>query len=242
MFKQSLSLLLILSFHACMAADLDTIISPEIKNDVFYWAIYKLAKNEPLKTILEIGSSNGEGSTEAFALGIIQNPHNPILYCMEISRIRFAALQRRYAQLPCVKCYNISSVPLSSFPSEQEISSFFITTPTNLNQYGLQTVLGWLDQDIEYLKNATVPQNGIEIIKRENNIEHFDMVLIDGSEFTGKAEFALIYGARFILLDDISAFKNHENYVRLCNDPNYELIEEDKTLRNGYAIFRKRAF
>jgi hypothetical protein len=84
-----------------------------------------------------------------------------------------------------------------------------------------------------------VTQNGIELIKSERNIEHFDMVLIDGSEFTGKAELELTYGAKFILLDDIRAFKNYENYEKLLNDPSYELIEEQLFLRNGYAIFRK---
>ena len=242
MFKYSLSILLLISSYTPTFAlsDLDKIISPEIKNDVFYQTIYNLAKHESLETILEIGSSSGDGSTEAFVLGIIQNPHRPTLFCMEVSRTRFAALANRYKQLPCVKCYNVSSVPLDSFPSEHEVALFLITTPTNLSSHGHETVLRWLKQDIDYVRDAQVPENGIEIIKRENNIDHFDMVLIDGSEFTGIAEFKLVYGAKFILLDDISGFKNHTNYVTLCNDPSYELIEENKKLRNGYAVFKKK--
>ncbi|MBF0227302.1 MAG: hypothetical protein HQK76_17795, partial [Desulfobacterales bacterium] len=42
-------------------------IPPEIvKNDGFYEAIKKIASSEDIKTILEIGSSSGEGSTKAF--------------------------------------------------------------------------------------------------------------------------------------------------------------------------------
>ena len=67
------------------------------------------------------------------------------------------------------------------------------------------------------------------------------MVLIDGSEFTDTAELELVYGARFILLDDICTFKNFTSRQRLLNDPNYECIEENLDLRNGYAIFKKRA-
>jgi hypothetical protein len=37
------------------------------------------------------------------------------------------------------------------------------------------------------------------------------MVLIDGSEFTGIKEFEYIYGAKYILLDDIKGYKNYEN-------------------------------
>lgn len=159
---------------------------------------------------------------------------------MEISKPRFAALQTRYGQLPFVKSYNASSVPLKAFPRESEVAAFYDTVPTNLNQYGRDQVLGWLKQDREYVESADVPQHGIELIKQEHKIKHFDLVLIDGSEFLGKAEFALIYGATFILLDDINAFKNYANYQHLLNDPQYELLEEDKQLRNGYAVFKRK--
>ena len=65
------------------------------------------------------------------------------------------------------------------------------------------------------------------------------MVLIDGSEFTGKAEMNQVYGARWILLDDICVFKNFENYNRLKNDANYTLYRENLHVRNGYAIFKR---
>ncbi len=226
--------------YLSFASELDRIIPPEIKNDSFYQCIYKLAKNERISTILEIGSSSGEGSTEAFALGIKENPTHPTLFCMEISKPRYQALKKHYENLDQVKCYNISSVPFEAFPQESEVVNFFNNTSTNLNQYGCQRVLGWLRQDIEYIKSSNLPQNGIEIIKAENNIDNFDMVLIDGSEFSGMAEFKLIYGAKFILLDDINAFKNYNNYQQLLNDPNYELIEKNIKLRNGYAVFKRK--
>ena len=221
-------------------SELERIIPPEIKNDAFYQTIYKLAQTEPIATILEIGSSSGEGSTEAFVSGISKNPSHPTLFCMEVSKTRFAALKKHYQHLPYVKCYNVSSVPLEAFPKESEVSKFYNSTQTSLRLYGLKTVLVWLKADIDYVKNARVPQTGIYIIKTENNIKNFDMVLIDGSEFTGMAELKLVYGARFILLDDITAFKNYANYKQLLADPDYALVEENKQLRNGYAIFKRK--
>lgn len=217
----------------------EQLIAPEIKNDSFYKEIYKLSREENISSILEIGSSSGEGSTEAFANGIKTNPNHPTLFCMEVSKVRFEALQKRYADVKNVKCYNVSSVPVSAFPSESEISEFYNTTKSKLKSVSLDQVLGWLKQDIEYVESAGVPQTGIEIIKQENNIQNFDLVLIDGSEFTGKAELDLVYGARFILLDDIRTYKNYHNFIRLKKDPAYKLIKKNTKLRNGFAIFEK---
>ena len=48
-----------------------------------------------------------------------------------------------------------------------------------------------------------------------------------------------VYGAKFILLDDINTFKNYHNYFELKKDKEYQIIAENKKLRNGYAIFKK---
>jgi len=223
-----------------LSSDLDQIIPPEIKDDEFYHLILKLTKEEKLKTVLEIGSSAGGGSsTEAFVKGLRENSGRPNLFCMEISKPRFKELKKRYAGYSFVKCYNVSSVSLDKFPSEKDLAGFFYSTKTGLNAYPLERVVGWLRQDIEYVKSSGVSVSGIQQIKDENDIHNFDMVLIDGSEFTGKAELNEIYGAKYILLDDINGFKNYENYRRLAADPDYDLIAENWKIRNGYAVFKK---
>lgn len=223
--------------ESLLASELDKIIPPEIKNDAFYKAIYELSLKEPIHTILEIGSSSGQGSTQAFVSGMSKNPFRPTLFCMEVSKTRFAALKKYYEYQPSVICYNVSSIPIEMFPKKEEVILFYKTIKTNLNNYPLNKVLAWLDRDIDYIQANNVYQNGIIQIKKENQIEYFDMVLIDGSEFTGNAEFALVYGAKFILLDDIKTFKNYKNHRTLLLDPNYELLKIDLNLRNGFSIF-----
>lgn len=220
-------------------SELDRIINPEIKNDEFYSLIHKIASEENIETVLEIGSSAGEGSTEAFVAGLRRNPNKPKLFCIEISKVRFAQLQQRYTHDCFVKCYNISSVSKESFPSKNEIIEFYNTNRTNLNNYPLDRVLGWLRQDIEYIDTHSISKDGIDMIKQENNIDSFDVVLIDGSEFGGSRELNKTYGAKFIMLDDINSFKNYNNYRLLYNDMNYKLVALNYYLRNGYAIFRK---
>ncbi|MEG4030904.1 MULTISPECIES: FkbM family methyltransferase [unclassified Microcoleus] len=225
-----------------MTSEINQIIPAEIKYDQFYQAIKQIAKEEDIQTILEIGSSSGEGSTEAFVTGIRENPHHPQLFCMEISQARFTALQNRYAKDGFVKCYNVSSVGINKFAREKEVIDFYNSYQTALNQYPLERVLEWLRQDLKYLQDSRVSQAGIKQIKSENKIIFFDVVLIDGSEFTGEAELDEVYGAKFILLDDIHTFKNHKNYHRLLKDPNYKLLLHNLHLRNGYAIFQQEKF
>jgi glycosyltransferase involved in cell wall biosynthesis/predicted O-methyltransferase YrrM len=221
-------------------SELNTIIPPEIKNDKFYNFIQKLAREENIKTVLEIGSSSGGGSTEAFVTGLRDNPNKPQLYCMEVSQTRFSELSRLYQNDSFVKCYNISSVSADEFPTRQQVIDFYHSTPNKLQYYPIERVLGWLEQDIDYVNNSGVAGNGIVQIKQENKIEYFDLVLIDGSEFTGTAELAQVYGAKYILLDDITTFKNYDNHQQLLNDPNYQLIAENTSVRNGYSVFKKK--
>lgn len=220
---------------------LENIIPAEIKNDSFYDAIYKIAKTEPVKHILEIGSSSGEGSTEAFVKGIRENPSKPNLYCMEVSKARHQKLSDHYRQDKFVHCYNLSSISIKSFPQFSDIENFMSLHKTPLDQYGLKTVEGWYKQDINYIISNNLDVEGISEIKKINQINEFDVVLIDGSEFTGMAELEQVYGAKYILLDDTLTYKNLNNFQRLVNDKNYELIEKNNQTRNGYAIFKKRS-
>jgi glycosyltransferase involved in cell wall biosynthesis/predicted O-methyltransferase YrrM len=220
-------------------SELDFLIPPEIKNDEFYAIIQQLARTEDIQTVLEIGSSSGGGSTEAFVTGLRDNPNQPKLFCMEVSQTRFAELNKRYERESFVKCYNVSSVAIEEFPDRSEVIEFHENTTGNLKAYPLERVLGWLQQDIEYVKNSGVSANGIRQVKQDNQIEHFDLVLIDGSEFTGISELKEVYGSKFILLDDITTFKNYKNHQQLLQDPNYMLIGENATTRNGYSIFKK---
>ncbi|MCE1226831.1 MAG: glycosyltransferase family 4 protein [Geobacteraceae bacterium] len=223
-----------------MQNPLDDIIPPEIRNDEFYELLKSVTAREPLLTVLEIGASSGEGSTAALVSGLKINAGRPRLFCLEASRQRFAQLEKRYAGEPFVHCFNASSVGLDGFPSEAQLSDFYLTKRTNLNHYPLELVKEWLRNDIGYISSNAIPINGIASIKSDFGIDCFDLVLIDGSEFTGAAELDQVIGAEWIALDDINAYKNNESYYRLMADPDYLLVAENWQLRNGYALFRRR--
>ena len=222
------------------ASDLEQIIPPEIKNDAFYRLIRDLAAREDLRHVLEIGSSAGGGSTEAFVEGLSRNVASPKLFCIEVSRPRFEVLRNTYASKPFVHCYNMSSVAPDEFPNEQDVERFYDAENTGLRKYPLPEVLRWLRQDIAYVRDAGVEADAIGRIKADHGIDAFDMVLIDGSEFTGEVELEKVIGARIILLDDTNTFKCFRARQRLLSDARYSVIADNQGLRNGFSAFRLR--
>jgi hypothetical protein len=219
---------------------LDTIISAEVVNDNFYNSLIEFGRRQDLKNFLEIGSSSGQGSTNALVNGILKRDRNDAnLYCMELSRTRFIDLVNAYRNYKYVFPYNLSSVKIQDFPTKEHVIHFYNSTKTNLNNFSIDTVLGWMNQDIDYISEKKLNYNGISFIKSCNQIDIFDFVLIDGSEFTGEAELQYIWGAKVIALDDVNSFKCFAAYIRLANHYYYKLVKQDLNLRNGFAIFER---
>jgi hypothetical protein len=220
-------------------AKLDRLIPAEITDDAFAHVIEDVASTARVHEILEIGSSAGEGSTAALVRGALRNPVQPRLHCIEVSVERHAALVKRWSDHSFVHCYNVSSVPVERFPSASEVEDFYREVPSRLRDFELETVLGWLQQDIDYLRDHALSSPGIAQIRERHGIDRFDAVLIDGSEFTGKAELEEAHGARFLLLDDTETFKNWDNARALEADPTYRLVRADPSVRNGFALFER---
>lgn len=221
--------------------EIEKIIAPEIIGDEFHAVLKEFASLKTIKTILEIGSSSGGGSTSAFVEAIrARGDRDEVsLFCMEVSTPRYEKLRDAYAKDSFVHCFNKSAVPLNKFPSKDQVIHFYNSTKTNLNHYPLETVLQWLVQDIEYVKSSGQDADGIEFIKQTKNLRDFDLVLIDGSEFTGEPELWAVKNARFIALDDVNSFKCYNAYHSLLHGVGYKLARHNFQIRNGYAVFER---
>jgi hypothetical protein len=220
---------------------LHQLIPPEIEDDEFARAIKTILSSDlSIRTILEIGSSSGEGSTQAIVQTIRRRSNPPKLFCMDISETRYRKLKHYYRKYPFVHAYNQSSVPLNEFMRIADIERFLLDEPRLHIPGVLDNLRRWLAQDRDYITRHQIPQNGIRTIMNEHHIDQFDFVLIDGSAFTAPAELRLVYGANYLFLDDINDIKNLANYRHLYADPFYELIAQNWFLRAGFAAFKRR--
>lgn len=223
-----------------MPSKLDRPIAPEIRDDRLAAAIRRVAARPEVRTILEVGSSSGEGSTDAFVAGALENPAGlPTLHCVELSRERFTLLVARHGARGFVHCHRVSSVALDRFATHEDIDRFCSGFRPWLRRRSRKTYRRWLQEDRDYVATSGAGTDGVRDIAERYGIDLFDAVLIDGSEFTGHAVLDDVYGATWLILDDIRAMKNHGNYVRLRRDPAYELTDRSWRLRNGYAVFRR---
>lgn len=188
------------------------------------------------KQIVEIGSANGLGSTQAFIEGIVHAgiQKDCVLHCVELNVERFSELVDNVAKHDVVAmCHNGTTVPYSRYITSIEIDkirTFLQDHYRTKQQYPLSTMLDWKATERQQVEKSLVVQ-----LPRSA-----DMIMIDGSAFSGSAEFALFDDPKVIILDDIVDIKNYQNWQRLNNDSRYIKAQQSLSLRNGYAIFVRR--
>ena len=220
---------------------MEDVIDPEIVNDPFAGWISDICSRREVRSIIEIGSSSGDGSTQAIINGIKgrSDLSEMIICCFELSQVRFENLEKNVSTFDVFYPYNLPSIASSEFPSEDEVEKFMVDCDGPLKSLPVERVVGWLRQDIEYVRRSGRDINGISAVKLRHNLETFDAAIIDGSEFTGAVELRYLIGSKYVLLDDTETFKCRLAFERLTSDPRYDCIAYDPKLRNGYAIFER---
>jgi hypothetical protein len=136
---------------------LDQIIGGEICGDAFYDLLKSYASRIDLRLFLEIGSSAGGGSTQAFvdAISNRSDSDHVSVYCFELSKNRFKLLAESYSAYPFIKPYNVSSISTNEFPDVASVTNFYQNVKSSLNAYPIETILQWYWQDVNYIKNTT---------------------------------------------------------------------------------------
>jgi len=194
-------------------------------NDSFGKALAEHTKG--LGIGLEIGGGTGDGSTQCIG--------TKKLFSIENHPDRIGRHSMNLSAKGGVSVKGTATLPSLWMP-KYEVEEFYKNTKTNLNQYPLEQVLGWLEECLQTAKDYS--SNAIEDIHFEHNV-NFNFVLIDGSPFSGEAELRCVRPfleeKAIIALDDVNDIKNWANYHKLKGFA--KLLWEDWSVRNGAAIF-----
>ncbi len=191
-------------------------------------SLAEICKDSSIQIAVEIGASSGEGSTGVLRYAL---PESARIYSLEAHPERYKELVRNVSKDS--RCVPIHAAAQPRIATAQEVKEWLEANPcSTLRGYGQDRVLQWRQEDEELLKN--VPTDGV------NRVPDPDLLLIDGSEFTGWYDLQafLERGARpkYIALDDIFTFKNSQSLAELSRY-GYRLIQWSKA-RQGFAILK----
>lgn len=206
----------------------------EIDQELFF-IIQRIIYDVPsVITMLDVGAGNGNGSTRAI-MEATAGRTDTKLFCIEPDHKKCKALYERYAER--IKIYEGLSVSSSDYMQESELISFYQNSKSIYNFYPYSLIQDMYFSEIIHVKNASKQGNLVQKIKNDAAIDAFDLVVLDGSLFTGKADLAAVYGARFLVLNYVWSSKNFHNFGVLLNDPHYKMAISNLNSRCGYVIF-----
>ena len=195
----------------------------QICNDSFSNEITNYASNINYKTFLEIGTWNGLGSTRAFSNGFINRKDDYIFYSLECNKEKCIDAIKLYSDNN--KIHILNEVIWNEEPID--FYKIFPQCLTN-NMYK-----HWNEVDIINMKQCDL------FLNRPNLPEIFDVILLDGGEFTTYYEFQILKNrCKILMLDDINVDKCKLIVEEIKSDKSWKIIKNDNT-RNGYLIAEK---
>jgi hypothetical protein len=186
--------------------------------------IVDICKYDDVKTIVEVGTWNGLGTTRCVIEGIRQSKkENYTFISVECNKVMYddAILNNQFNI-----CDNIKFLH-GKLVDESIINKWFDLSILSHEQ------TEWLIQDIEWMKQ--VP-NVIENIP-----DKIDFLILDGGEFSTYPEWlALRDRVKYVALDDTTQMKCSKIREEIINDSRYTIIQDNiNGSRYGMTIFKK---
>lgn len=192
------------------------------RSQLFGDLLYKYAKSDDIKNIVEVGTWNGMGSTKCIIDGLLERTND---------NYNFITIELYPEQ------YQLALKNLSNYLSDKirilngkliEYDEVFWFDHSKLNMEDAHAKL-WYDKDMQYIKEQP---NIIDELPKT-----IDLLVLDGGEYTTYPEYKKLKSrSRIIALDDTAIHK--------CSQIRNELISEGHRIvcdrlheRNGWTIF-----
>lgn len=196
----------------------------QISNDKLSSIIYQLSSNRNIKTYLEIGTWNGLGSTKAFVDGFKKRTDDYIFYSLECNKDKSLFAKNLYKNNNKINILN--EIIWNEIPD-----NFYKIFPQCLSNKKYKQ---WNDVDIINMKKCNKFLDRIDLPKI------FDVILLDGGEFTTYHEFQLLKDrCRLLLLDDTNTDKCKLIVKEIKENKQWKILKEDINERNGFLIAQK---
>jgi len=195
----------------------------QICEDDFSVDIETYAANPNYKTFLEIGTWNGLGSTKAFSNGFKDRTDDYVFYSLECNKDKSEDAAKLYRNNQ--KIHILNEVLWNEQPSD-----FYDIFPQCRTD---ELFRHWNEVDIVNMKRCNL------FLDRKNLPDIFDVVLLDGGEFTTYYDFQVLKNrCKILMLDDINVDKCKLIVREIVSDPTWKIVKQ-LDVRNGYLIAEK---
>jgi hypothetical protein len=190
--------------------------------------IYDMCNQDDIKTIVEIGTWNGMGTTKCIYDSIMENNKKDYLVYSLESNPEF--YNQAVVNLPKIKNFNIilgRIIEIEDLINIDECDDKFFIPKSNK-----EIIKGWFVNDIHNYKLVDNVLNNIP--------SKIDLLILDGGEFSSLAEFNKLKDrSTYFILDDTLLIKNNEVANIIRNDRNYQILYDNISDRNGFLISKK---
>lgn len=202
--------------------------SGQMKDDHLRIQLKNIISKHEINNIVEIGTWNGLGST-SMLLNVINDSNKKInFYSIESDVLCFKAAKKNLQN-------NLEKVNLI-LGRVHDLEDLNYVNKNVILDFGYgEKEYEWFVQDLRRYKKIKNVSSQIP-----NKI---DILLLDGGEFSGYADFLSLYSkSKFIVLDDCNSFKQYNvlSFIKKNNN-NFQLIYDSKS-RGGVKIFHNLKF
>lgn len=191
--------------------------------------IFNLSQLPEVKTIVEIGTWNGLGSTKCIYDAIIESHKKDYLVIsLECNLVRHNEAKSNI--FPPLNNFNLIH---GTIVTMEEVAPLMQKEIEEIKK------LPWLDEESLHLKTTPFVLNQIP--------EKIDLLILDGGEYSSSLEFKKLHKrAHYIILDDTASdlqwignhiLKNSEVRKYILSHPKeFKIIEDKPKERNGFLI------
>lgn len=180
--------------------------------------LYNLSKLDNIKTIVEIGTWHGGGSTTCI-LEALKHKTEFNFFTFEVNK----------------EFYDIALKIKPDHPNIHFIYGSVIEEKDLLKTNTDDQTKIWLQEDIANIKKAPNIYNKIPA--------KIDLLVLDGGEFSSTAEFKLLKDrSSYIFLDDTYTLKNKDNREYLLNSKYYICLHDQQPTKDhhGWSVFLRK--
>ena len=194
----------------------------QVQDDEFSKKIREFSKNPKNKSFLEIGTWNGLGSTRQFVIELENRTDDYIFYSLECNKEKSDYAKSLYVKNK--KLHILNEVIFNVEPNN--FDDIFPQCKEN------EIYKRWNEIDMVNMKSCTL------FLNRPELPIIFDVILLDGGEFTTYFEFQILkHRCKYLMLDDINVSKCELIVKEIESNPDkWNIIEKNTVARNGFMI------